>query len=517
MKNDGLKAKETDGLSRRTVLKSAVALASITMGGSLALNLAQPGTAEAMTKKMPTKWDETWDVAVVGSGFAGLAAAAEAAEGGAKVVIFEKMRTYGGNSIIDGGEFNAWDDKFHLREKLNLGDDSVDQFVKDTLKGGDYYNFPELVEVLAKESTSALNWMIDEGGAKIREVVSRAGGHTAYRSRTAAEGSGRGFTEPLRKLGEHRGVKMRLNTALTWIWRKDADPKSPIEGIEVKSGKNILNIKILKGLVIATGGFSRDKAMLKAFNPSISDQFNCTNHLGATGESIRMAQAVGADAVQLAFVQLTPIASGDRGMVDKPALYPYRGPGLGLIYVSKKGKRFVNELERRDVVCMAQVNTGDKPTYAIFNEAMIPKMGTKEEVMEGVSKGRFVEANSISELAAKLNIPSAALVETVNKHNQFIASGRDEDFNKVITKVMLPLDKGPFYGIDMWPAVHHTMGGLRINTNAQVVDIWGNTIPRLFAAGEVTGGIHGSNRLGGNAITDCVVFGRIAGKNAAKV
>ncbi len=158
-----------------------------------------------------------------------------------------------------------------------------------------------------------------------------------------------------------------------------------------------------------------------------------------------------------------------------------------------------------------------KPTYTIFSADMVPLMGYKPAELEaGLKKGRFVPANSIAELAKKIGIPEAALVETVNKHNQYLKDGKDPDFNKPITKAMLPLDKGPFYAVAQWPAVHHTMGGLRINKNAQVIDLFGSVIPRLYAAGEVAGGVHGSNRLGTNATADCVVFGRISGTNAAK-
>jgi len=245
-------------------------------------------------------------------------------------------------------------------------------------------------------------------------------------------------------------------------------------------------------------------------------ELNCTNQPGATGEMIRYAQAVGADALQLAFIQLYPYAAPDTGILDSPAVYPFRGPGYGIVYVNKLGKRFVNEMERRDVVSRAQIQTGMKPTYSIFNEAMIPKMGTKEEVEKGMAKGRFVKADTIAELAGKLGIPADTLVETITTHNRYMAEGKDPDFGRQFTKVMIPLEAGPFYAIAQWPAVHHTMGGLRISRDAQVIDIWGNIIPRLYAAGEVTGGIHGANRLGGNAIPDCIVFGRIAGTKAGK-
>lgn len=168
-------------------------------------------------------------------------------------------------------------------------------------------------------------------------------------------------------------------------------------------------------------------------------------------------------------------------------------------------------------LCQTNMGADAKPTYTIVSAAMVPLMGYKQdEVDAGLNKGRFVQADSIAELAKKIGLPEAALVETVNKHNQYLKDGKDPDFNKPITKAMLPLDKGPFLAVAQWPAVHHTMGGLRINKNAQVIDIFGKVIPNFYCAGEAAGGVHGSNRLGTNATADCVVFGRVAGRNAVK-
>ena len=418
-----------------------------------------------------------------------------------------------------GGVFAACDDTWHYREKLNLGPDSPDQHWKDTLKGGDYYGVPELAKIMAEGATDALNWCIVEGGAKIRPTVTRAGGHTAYRTHAAATGIGREYTEALRKIAETQGVKPALTPAVTWIWRADADPKSPVLGLEVKRGKKVLNLRATKGVVLATGGFSQNVEMSSAHNPRLTAEYNCTNHKGATGEVHKFAQAVGADTLQMNFIQLYPYAEPETGLLDTPAVYPFNGPGYGILYVTKQGKRFISELERRDVVAYAQINLGKeaKPTWSIFNEAMVvPMGGAPEEVEEGLKRGRFIKADTIPELAKKTGIPEAALVETVNKYIQVHKDGKDPEFNKPITKAMITLEKGPFYAIPQWPAVHFCMGGLRINAASQVLDVFGAPIPKLYAAGEVTGGIHGSNRLGSNAIPACITFGRIAGKGAAK-
>ncbi|MEG0820076.1 MAG: FAD-binding protein, partial [Burkholderiaceae bacterium] len=241
------------------------------------------------------------------------------------------------------------------------------------------------------------------------------------------------------------------------------------------------------------------------------------------GEVLKFAQAVGADTLQMNFIQLYPYAEPETGILDTPALYPFNGPGVGIVYVTKHGKRFVSELERRDVVSFAQLNllkqgADMKPSFSVFNEEMVTKMGgTMEEVKAGLEKKRFIKAATIEELADKMGINKVALVESIKKHNQYLKNGKDPEFNKPITKQMISLEKGPYYGVAQWPSVHHTMGGLRINPQAQVVDIWGKPIPKLYAAGEVTGGVHGSNRLGSNAIADCVTFGRVAGNSAAKM
>lgn len=463
-------------------------------------------------RPIPQHWDESVDVVIVGSGYAGLAAATEAAGQGAGVVILEKMSRYGGNSLISGGGFAASDSLHHFRQKFGLGEDSWQQHMEDTLRGGDNYNLPELVEVMARFAPDGLNWLID-AGAKFRETLPRIGGHSANRIHIADK-LGVGLTRPLKKMALDHGAELRLKARVTTIWRKD--PQSPVLGVEVVKEGVARNIKVKRALVLAAGGFGSDIKLRMGLNPSLVPAYGCTNHRHATGEAITCARAVWADVLHMEFIQLYPCANPKNGTIDPHALHPYSGTSFGLLYVNTAGERFVNELDRRDVVSNAQIKSGGKPSYAVLNGEIFKKLAVPSaELSSGLAGGRIIEALSISDLAHQLKMNPGALEATVHRHNEYITDGTDPDFGKPIVPAMVPITTGPFYAIAQWPAIHHTMGGLRIDTKARVIDIWGNPIPGLYAAGEVCGGIHGANRLGGNAIADCIVFGRIAGTHAA--
>jgi fumarate reductase flavoprotein subunit len=455
------------------------------------------------------RWDETADVIVIGSGFAGMAAAAEARENGASVLVLEKMPYYGGNSKIAGGGYCCWDSRLKLRERLKLGDDSWERHMEDTLRGGAYYNDPALVEVLVREAPGGLDWLLD-AGAVFQDILHRIGGHSAYRSHHAACN----LADVVKKKALAAGAELRLNAAVTDLCRDTGE--GPVAGVRVLADGAEKTIAARRGVVIASGGYGQDVNMRTAYQPAVGDTYNCTNHKGATGEMITYARTIGADVLHMEFIQLFPSAEPKNGSLDKFALDAYAAPGYGAFYVNKHGSRFVNELLGRDVVSDAQIKAGDKPTYAILNASIFEKIGrSKAEVRNGVSAGRVIEAGTVPQLEEALGLPAGSLAETVARHNAALQSCSDPDFGKPVTAQMLPLLRGPFYAVAQWPSVHFTMGGLRINTSAQVLDIRGIPIPRLYAAGEVCGGVHGSNRLGGNAIAECIVFGRIAGKNAS--
>ena len=469
--------------------------------------------AQAAVQELPAKWDLTRDVVIVGSGFAGMSAAAEALAAGSSVVVLEKMRVTGGNSAISGGGFACWTDKLHLREKYDLGEDSADLHFQDTLKGGDFYNIPELVRVLVDQAPAAMNWML-EAGLELNNGLGRVGGHSAYRDHMA---TGARYLKTIVDIARKNGLSDKdvlKNHEAVKLYKNKA---GRVEGVQVKTRGGTMNIRASKAVVLAAGGYARDVDFRMRCVPTLSAAYNSTNQPGATAATLQMAVEAGADALHLAFIQLFPTAEPTKGMIDRPALFPIQFPGFGAIYVSEKGERFVSELQRRDVVSQAEIATGGKHTWCVFNAEVFSKLTDQAEIDGFVKTGRVVRGQSIEELAEKMLVPAEALRRTIEKHNKFLEAGKDEDFGKPITAAMCAMTKGPYFAVAQWPSVHHCQGGVRINARAQVLDVRGSVIPGLYAAGEFVGGVHGNNRLGGNAIADCIVFGRIAGRNAASV
>ena len=458
------------------------------------------------------QWDETFDVVIIGSGYAGLTAAYEASKSAKSVLVVEKMSYTGGNSRIAGGGYCCWDSKLKFREKFGLGEDSWELHAKDTLAAGQGYNSPELVEVLAKEAPAGLDLLVD-AGIEFRESLPRIGGHSAYRSYQMAS-SGAEVIDKLVALACKAGnVEIRKKTAVVDILREVGEDGAVVAvAVEDAEGSR-RTIGAQRGVIVASGGYAADVDLRTAYKPTLSAALNCTNHKGATGEVIRMAKQVGADTTHMEFVQLYPCANPKTGGIDQAAFLCYSGTGYGLVYVDAQGNRFVNELASREVVSLAQVDSGSQPSYSVLNDAIFGALGIgAEDVERMVSSGRAVRAESISELAGACGFDEQAFEAAIRAHDEAISRGEEAPFGKPTTSQMIKLEEGPFYAIAQWPSVHYCMGGLRIDVQARALDVWGKPIPGLFAAGECCGGLHGIDRLGGNGIAECVVFGRIAGR-----
>ncbi|NLY09956.1 MAG: flavocytochrome c [Tissierellia bacterium] len=465
--------------------------------------------AEALVAKEVEKSDketieETVDVVVVGAGGAGLTAAIRAKEAGANVMVFEKLPFVGGNTLISGAEYAApgnW-----IQEKEGI-EDNTDLFYEDVLKAG---GNPELVRTLADNALDGAIWLRDDAKVQWEDELMFFGGHTVKRSLIPAGASGKEIITKLSKKAEELGIRVEVGARVTELIL-DGDKVVGVKA-EGESKDYIVNSK---SVVLSTGGFGSNVEMRVKYNPEIDDSILSTNSPGSTGDGIILAQSAGAVLVGMEHIQLYPICdplTGTLLYVDDTRLYQVT------IMVNKEGQRFVEELDTRYAISMAMKAQSDGYGYELWDQAGADLSQISEnhpaEIQYLKDNGLLVVAETLDECAEHFGIDKEALKATVEKWNGYVDAGADADFNKRGT--LHKIETGPFWMIKAVPAVHHTMGGVSIDKDAQVLREDGTIIPGLFAAGEVTGGIHGDNRLGSAAIADITVFGIIAGDNAAK-
>jgi len=508
------KKKKDRKLTRRDFMKTtggATAMVGLAATG-LFLRPGESGAAE-----LPEKWDAEKDVIVIGSGFAGLAAAIEAKNGGASVAVFEKMRVAGGNSIINGGVIAAAGSSLQTKKGIK---DSAELMYQDMMKAGLDLNYPELARMVAEQSKEVLQWTIDYLGVKYVALL-HMGGHSVPRSHMTSNSSGSAIvSKQLAKLKE-LGVQVKTRTYLEkFIHGKDGR----IIGLKIregykfpdeKSGK-VKVVKARKAVVMATGGFSNDIPFRLTQDPKLIAKVDSTNQPGATAEAFKEALRIGATPVQPSWIQLGPWASPDeKGF----GLAPHFASGAvftyGIMVDPETGKRFVSELANRKVRADAIIKTGHT-CIGIADDVAAKNCGGPPGLLKKIlQRGVVKKYDTLEALCEAYNMPYKAVKESVNNYNAYLKTGEDKEFGRTLQKDAQPIATAPFYALRLWPKVHHTMGGLQINKKAEVIGLDQKPIKGLYAAGELAGGVHGAVRLGSCAVVDCLVFGRIAGKNAA--
>jgi flavocytochrome c len=460
-------------------------------------------------------WNEEFDVVVIGSGFAGLAAAIEARRLGASVVVLEKMATPGGNSAISGGLFGAAGSPLQAENHIQ---DSPELMLADMLAAGHDLNHRDLARIVTERSTETLLWTIRELGVKYKPRLNHLGGHSVPRTYNTETTSGSGIVRPMLIKCREMDIPIRLKTYLSELI---TDEQGNMEGVAVREDYIFPNsasgtpkrIRARRAVVLAAGGFSQDKEFRHIQNPMLTADMESTNHRGATAEALIMALRAGATPVQLSMIQLGPWASRDEegfgvgAMFSMLAGFPY-----GILIDLRTGERFINEQADRKLLVDAMLSSG-RESIAIVDQEGVRHASTLEQCLK---RGVVKAYHSIEELAASNQVPLLPLQTTIADYNDLVEKGGRDTFGKPLPKDLLPLKHPPFYSIRLISKVHHCMGGIRIDTNARVIRIdTHRPIGRFYAAGEITGGIHGASRLGGNAIPECLIFGRIAGAQAA--
>lgn len=534
-----------DGVSGATVTSTAIkeaAAAALTAAG---LN---PDDYKTAVENNATAEDSTVDadVVVVGAGGAGMTAAITAAAEGKSVVILESQSMVGGNSVRATGGMNAgktvYQDENEFGESAGVEKtlktaaekyadsetitalaktvseqwaayqanptgyfDSVELMELDTMIGGKGINDPELVETLCANSADAIDWL-DEHGITLHNVSSFGGASVKRIHRPVnAEGKtvsvGSYMIPLLQENCEKAGVKMMLDTTATEIL---TDANGAAVGVKATGASGETVTVNAKAVVLASGGFGANLDMVVKYKPELKG-FMTTNAPGIQGQGIEMAEAIGAATVDMDQIQIHPTVEANTAALITEGLR-----GDGAILINEEGQRFIDEVGTRDVVSAAEIAQTGSYSWLVVDQAMVDA----SSVIQGyIKKGYTVTGATYEELGKAMGVDAAAFAETMDKWNGYVEAKNDPDFGR--TSFANPLNTAPYYAVKVTAGVHHTMGGLKINANTEVLNEKGEVIPGLFAAGEVTGGVHGANRLGGNAVADFTVFGRIAGAAAS--
>ena len=534
-----------DGVSGATITSTAIkeaAAAALTAAG---LN---PDDYKTAVENDAAAEDSTVDadVVVVGAGGAGMTAAITAAAEGKSVVILESQSMVGGNSVRATGGMNAgktvYQDENEFGESAGVEKtlktaaekyadnetitalaktvseqwaayqanptgyfDSVELMELDTMIGGKGINDPELVETLCANSADAIDWL-DEHGITLHNVSSFGGASVKRIHRPVnAEGKtvsvGSYMIPLLQENCEKAGVKMMLDTTATEIL---TDANGAAVGVKATGASGETVTVNAKAVVLATGGFGANLDMVVKYKPELKG-FMTTNAPGIQGQGIEMAQAIGAATVDMDQIQIHPTVEANTAALITEGLR-----GDGAILINEEGQRFIDEVGTRDVVSAAEIAQTGSYSWLVVDQAM----ADASSVIQGyIKKGYTVTGSTYEELGKAMGVDAAAFAETMEKWNGYVEAKNDPDFGR--TSFANPLNTAPYYAVKVTAGVHHTMGGLKINANTEVLNEKGEVIPGLFAAGEVTGGVHGANRLGGNAVADFTVFGRIAGAAAS--
>ena len=511
--------------------------------------------------------DQICDVAIIGGGGAGLAAAISASENGANVIVIEKNGEVGGDTLVCGAIYNAPDEKMQKKLSMNkikeeviekalnetpVSDehkelieivksqleehnnknnndlfDSKEWFALQTYNGGDKKANLALVKTLCYNSYDSLQW-IKNIGVSFYDFISQGAGSLWERTHTNTMPMGTGFiSNYLEKISKDNKIKILTNTTATSINKIDSDKVNVVECIDKYGNK--FKISANKAIIITTGGFSANETLLNTYNKKGESKWSdidlsalpTTNRRTVSnGSGIEMGLEIGANTTDMSEIQLLYLGNLANGDLTK---YPPRcvNGTDQVIFINKNGERFTNEGGRRDDICKAILNEPDKIFYILESadgDKYVDIHSADFKSADGFSF-EYLEQNNfiyvgdtLEELANKLNMDVTTLQNTINDFNECV-DGKADTYGRTLFSTKL--EHGPYVATPRQVSVHHTMGGLRIDESAHVLDKNGNIIKGLFAAGEVTGGIHGGNRLGGNAVVDTVVFGKIAGKNAA--
>ncbi|MBY3623285.1 flavocytochrome c [Acinetobacter sp. CUI P1] len=459
---------------------------------------AVSGASEASYTPMDQLKDN-YDIVIVGAGGAGMSAALEAKAKGLNPVILEKMPVAGGNTSKSSSGMNASQTKFQKEQSI---EDSNDKFYEETLKGGHDTNDKEMLRFFVDNSASAIDWL-DSIGIKLNNITI-TGGMSEKRTHRPEDGSavGQYLVKGLVRNVQEKEIPLFVNADVKEITQKDGKAN----GVKVLFNQADEKTITAKAVVVTTGGFGSNMDMISKVRPDL-EGYVTTNQIGSTGDGIKMIEALGGTTVDMDQIQVHPTVQQEKSYLIGEAVR-----GEGSILVNSEGTRFVNELTTRDKVTEAINALPEKAATLVFDSGVKSRVKAIEQYDK---MGFVIQADTIEALAKEIGVPADKLKSTLDTWNSAVKNKNDAEFGRT-TGMDNDLSTGPYYAIKIAPGIHYTMGGVKINTNTEVLNKDGAAIPGLFAAGEVTGGLHGQNRIGGNSVAEIIIFGRQAGIKSAE-
>jgi fumarate reductase flavoprotein subunit len=448
------------------------------------------------------------DLVIVGAGLAGCVAALTAAEAGAQVVLLEKLDQPGGSSVMSAGclAFAGTD----LQRSHGI-DDSAETLYRDLREVGKQENVIDVVKAYAEEQLATYAWL-RECGVKFRPLIEASSGQSVPRVHCVdPAGLIRLLVDRCRSSGR---VDLQLSSAAERLLR--SHDRSPVNAVEVSGPAGSRSIATRRGAVLAAGGFGQDRALVHRYAPQY-DAAIFIGGAGCTGDGLRMACALGADLWDMAYIKGTfgkhPIDTSNP--LNCMAVYK------GAIAVNQAGVRFVDESLSYKLLgdaCMVQPS---HVAYQILDQDILESGEDGVPILDLMRRfedGLFETANTLEELATRIKTPPQSLRQTIERYNRSVEAGKDSEFGRqhlvhhhgALRRIVRP----PFHAYPSTAAVFGTYCGVAVDRNMRVLDVFGDVIPGVYAAGEVVGGLHGAAYMTGSALAKAAIFGRIAARSA---
>ncbi|MDR3053482.1 MAG: flavocytochrome c [Coriobacteriales bacterium] len=496
-KHEAAKHPHPTGMSRRSFIVGAAGFGAVSLAALLGVSGCAPRlaseAADGASEEAPS-----YDIIIIGAGGAGMVAALHAFEAGARVLLLEKNASTGGNTNFAEGGMNASETRLQAENDIL---DSNTLFAEDTFIGGHEKGNRDLINHMCQNSSAAIDWLEDH--ALPLTKLGTSGGASVKRIHRPGDGSavGQYLVTGLTGLCQESEIDILLQSDVEEI----LSTEGVISGVRVVSLESNKTTEYrAPAVIVAAGGFGANHEMLASYRPELLDAVT-TNLASAQGDGIALAEALGAATVDMGEIQVHPTVEQNTAILLSEGIR-----GDGAVLINAEGKRFTNELLTRDAVTAIEWEQPGGWSYAVFDKEVYDANTSIAKKFE--PKGLALQAESLEELATEMEVDVANFMDALTAYNSAIEAETVDPFGRTESRNLIK--HPPFYAIKVAPGIHHTMGGIKIDTQAQVIDTTGNVIPGLFAAGEVTGGIHGGNRLGGNAVCDINVYGAQAARSA---